>query len=65
MAFQVASPVKFKSIIENMINDGIDTFVEIGFYNVLSKFVKKINKNVKTYAISTYKSYEEFRSKYE
>ena len=65
MAFQVASPVKFKSIIENMINDGIDTFVEIGFYNVLSKFVKKIDKNVKTYAISTYKSYEEFRSKYE
>lgn len=44
MAFQVASPVKFKSIIENMINDGIDTFVEIGFYNVLSKFVKKLIK---------------------
>ena len=41
---QISSPVKFMQSVEKMIDDGVDTFVEIG--KTLSKFVKKINKDV-------------------
>lgn len=47
MIEQVKSPVEFESCIRSMIDLGVDTFVEIGFGNVLSGFVKKISKEVK------------------
>lgn len=43
---QISSPVKFMQSVEKMIDDGVDTFVEIGPGKTLSKFVKKINKDV-------------------
>ncbi|MGG5461689.1 ACP S-malonyltransferase [Clostridium sp. B9] len=43
---QVKKPVLFINDIENMINAGVDTFIEIGPGKALSGFVKKINKNV-------------------
>ena len=42
---QVYSPVKFHQSIDMLIDDGIDTFVEIGPGKTLSGFVKKISKN--------------------
>lgn len=44
---QVKSPVQWQKTIENMIDMGIDTFIEVGPGKSLSGFVKKINKEVK------------------
>lgn len=41
LARHIISPVKFSKIIQNMIDNGIDTFIEIGPGKALSGFVKK------------------------
>ncbi|WP_035618174.1 ACP S-malonyltransferase [Lacticigenium naphthae] len=43
---QVQSPVRFEEMIEKMISDGVDCFVEIGPGKTLSRFIKKINRSV-------------------
>ncbi|MFQ9933015.1 MAG: ACP S-malonyltransferase [Lachnospiraceae bacterium] len=48
---QVSSSVKWQQSVENMIANGVDTFIEIGPNKTLSSFVKKINKEVKIYNI--------------
>lgn len=53
LAQQVVSPVQFEQSIETMLQEGIDTFIELGPKNVLTSFVKKINKEVTTYAIDS------------
>ncbi|MBW1764699.1 MAG: ACP S-malonyltransferase [Deltaproteobacteria bacterium] len=42
MALQLTSPVRWYDIVIKMIDDGIDTFVEVGPKRVLSGLVKKI-----------------------
>ena len=49
---QIASPVRWQQIIENMIADGVDTFVEIGPGKTLTNMVRKINAKVKTYCVA-------------
>lgn len=44
---QVASSVKWQQSVERMIEDGVDTFIEIGPGKSLSGFIRKINRNVK------------------
>jgi len=46
LKLQVMSSVLWETIIRNMINDGVDTFVEIGPGKVLSGFVKKIDRKL-------------------
>lgn len=41
LARHIISPVKFSKIIQNMIDNGVDTFIEIGPGKALSGFVKK------------------------
>lgn len=43
---QVAASVKWQQIVERMIADGVDTFVEIGPGKTLCGFIKKINRDV-------------------
>lgn len=48
---QVSSSVKWQQSIEKMIENGVDTFVEIGPNKTLASFVKKINKEVRIFNI--------------
>ena len=50
---QIVSSVLWQQSVENMIEEGVDTFVEIGPGRTLTGFIKKINKEVKTYNVST------------
>ena len=49
---QIKSPVQWEKLIRNMINDGVDTFIEIGPAVTLINMIKKIDSTVKTYAVS-------------
>ncbi|MBE7713320.1 MAG: ACP S-malonyltransferase [Cyanobacteria bacterium SIG26] len=51
MPRQIYSSVYWTQTIENMMAEGIDTFVEIGPGKVLSGLIKKINVEAKTYNI--------------
>ena len=44
---QVYSPVKWQQSVERMIEDGVDTFVEIGPGKTLTGFLRKTDRNVK------------------
>lgn len=48
----ITNPVRFEDGIKEMLDMGIDTFVEIGPGKTLSGFVKKINKDVKVLNIN-------------
>lgn len=50
--------VAWKTEIETMINDGIDTFIELGSKSVVASMVKKINRNVKVITIENTKDLE-------
>lgn len=53
---QLYSPVQWEDSVRKMIELGVETFIEIGPGKVLSGLVKKIDKTVKTYAISDIES---------
>ena len=55
---QVSSSVHWEQSMRAMIAQGIDTFVEIGPGKTLSGFMKKIDKNVNMYRISTWEEAE-------
>ncbi len=57
---QITHPVKWLQLIENMIKDGIDTFVEIGAGRVLSGLVRKIDRSVNILNIEDMVSLEKF-----
>lgn len=48
---QIMSPVLFEDSINHMLEEGIDTFIELGPGKTLSGFVKKINKKANVYNI--------------
>lgn len=48
---QVSSSVCWQQSVENMIEDGVDTFIEIGPGKTLAGFMKKINKDVKVFNV--------------
>lgn len=55
---QVSFPVKWMQSMDHMIAEGTDTFVEIGPGKTLTGFMKKINREVKVYNISTWEDVE-------
>lgn len=55
---QVMSPVKWEQTIKNLINLGVDTFIELGPGKTLSSFVKKVSKEVNVYNVEDLASLE-------
>ncbi len=50
---QVENPVRWQTIVENMIKDGVDTFIEVGVGKTLTGLVKRINADVKAFKVET------------
>lgn len=59
LANQMTNAVLWQKCTENMIEDGIDTFVELGPGKTLTGLIKRINKEVKTYNLIDEKSAKE------
>lgn len=51
MAAQCENPVQWQKTIENMIANGVDTFIEVGVGKTLVGLIKKINPEVTVYQI--------------
>jgi [acyl-carrier-protein] S-malonyltransferase len=49
---QVINPVRWQTIITNMIRDGFDTFIEVGSGKVLSGLMSKINPQARVFQVS-------------
>lgn len=60
MIKQMYSSVYWYQSINYMIEQGVDTFVEVGSGKVLSGMIKKIDRNVKVYNVSDVESLEIF-----
>ena len=58
---QVSSSVRWQQCVEQMINDGVDTFIEIGPGKTLTGFLKKINRNVKALHVEKTEDLDEVR----
>ena len=54
LADQIKSPVQWEAIIRNMIDSGIDAFLEIGPGRTLTNMIKKIDLTVKAYTFAEY-----------
>lgn len=55
---QVMSPVKWEQSIKKIIENGVDTFIELGPGKTLSSFVKKIDRSVNVYNVEDLVSLE-------
>lgn len=60
---QMISPVQWVTIVENMCNDGVDTFIELGSGKTLCGLIKKINRGVRTFHVEDCKTLEELIEK--
>lgn len=58
LSYHITNPVRFEQGIQTMLDIGIDTFIEIGPGKTLTGFVKKSNKEVKTYNVNSVESFE-------
>ncbi len=52
LSAQINNPVKWEKIIRNMIDAGVDKFIEIGPGTTLTGMINKISEDVKTYSVS-------------
>ena len=57
---QLSSPVQWVQTINNMVNDGVEEFYEIGPGKVLQGLVKRINPDVKIFGIDKYSDVEKY-----
>ncbi|HKL47426.1 MAG TPA: ACP S-malonyltransferase [Candidatus Izemoplasmatales bacterium] len=62
MAKQLTHSVKFYQMVNQMVEDGVKVFIEIGPKRILSQLVKKMNHQVATMNIEDVESFENVRS---
>lgn len=55
---QVSNPVLWSKSVERMVEEGVDLFIEVGPGNALSKFIKKIAKEVTILSVEDVESLE-------
>ncbi len=55
---QVENPVRWQKIVENMVADGVDTFIEVGVGKTLANLVKRINPDVKQFKFEVPSDFE-------
>lgn len=55
----VVNPVRFSKSIQNMVQDGFDTFVEIGPGKILTSLIKRIDREAKLININSVEGLEE------
>lgn len=53
LARQIENPVRWETIVRNLISDGVDTFFEVGPGNVLSGLIRKIDATARCFCIGT------------
>ena len=58
LAEQVSSSVRWQQSMENLIADGVDTFIEIGPGRTLAGFMRKISRDVTVYNVGTWADVE-------
>ena len=58
---QVSSSVRWEQSIRKMLEDGVDTFIEIGPGRTLTGFMKKIDRNVKAMNIEKLEDIEKVK----
>lgn len=58
LARQVSSSVRWQQSMENLIADGVDTFIEIGPGRTLAGFMRKISRDVTVYNVGTWADVE-------
>ena len=51
---QICAPVRWMQSMQRMIADGVDTFVEIGAGKTLAGFLRKLDRNVTVYPVTTW-----------
>ena len=56
---QLNSPLLWENSIKIMVENGVDTFIEVGPKRVLSGLIKRIDKNVKAFNVEDTKSLDE------
>ena len=56
---QVISPVQWQKTVENLIAEGVDTFIEVGVGKTLTGLIKKINPDVSAFFVNDKKSLDE------
>ena len=61
LVMQLTSPVRWQQSMEQMILDGVDTFIEIGPGRTLAGFMKKIDRNVKVCNVAAWEDMEKIK----
>lgn len=59
LRMQISNPIRWKNLIEDMIQQGVDTFIEIGPGTALTKMITRISKKVRMFNVNNAESFEQ------